>query len=87
MSVEQAKAFIERMKTDEAFHEKVMAIEDAAERLACIQGEGFECTEEEISEIGSAEVGVSTGGNRDGYTPRLCFYTGPACAVVTVDCG
>ena len=27
MSVEQAKAFIERMKTDEAFREKVMSIE------------------------------------------------------------
>ncbi|NTU52273.1 MAG: Nif11-like leader peptide family natural product precursor [Chlorobiaceae bacterium] len=51
MSVEQAKAFIEKMKTDEAFREKVMAIEDTAGRIACIRGEGFECTEEEINEV------------------------------------
>ena len=57
MSVEQAKAFIERMKTDEAFREKVMAIEDKEARIACIQAEGFECTEEEINSVGSAECG------------------------------
>ena len=51
MSAEQAKAFIEKMKTDEAFREKVMSIEDAAGRIACIQSEGFECTEEEINEV------------------------------------
>ena len=50
MSLEQAKALIERMKTDEAFREKVMAIEDAAGRIACIQNEGYECTEKEIND-------------------------------------
>ena len=59
MSVEQAKAFIERMKADEAFREKVMAIEDAAGRLACIQGEGFECTAEEINEAAAEGSGFN----------------------------
>jgi predicted ribosomally synthesized peptide with nif11-like leader len=69
MSVEQAKAFIEKMKTDEAFREKVMSIEDAAGRIACIQSEGFECTEEEINEVvqdgegGSGAVGGFCKGN------------------------
>ena len=61
MSVEQAKAFIERMKSDEAFREKVLAIEDAAGRLACIRGEGFECSLEEINEMDESFTGVEAG--------------------------
>ena len=73
MSVEQAKAFIVRMKTDEAFREKVMAIEDAAGRIACIRGEGFECTEEEINEAGSAGAHLAglSGGHSCGGWLRL----------------
>ena len=79
MSVEQAKAFIERMKTDEAFREKVLAIEDAAGRIACIQGEGFDCTAEEINEgaqecLGCNEaVGGAPHLSRRGYSVRWCF--------------
>jgi predicted ribosomally synthesized peptide with nif11-like leader len=51
MSVEQARLFIERMKSDEAFAKRVMAIEDVAGRLACIQSEGFACNEAEIKEV------------------------------------
>ena len=64
MSVEQAKAFIERMKSDEVFREKVMAIEDAAGRIACIQGEGFDCTAEEMNDAAAdgMELGKVAGG-------------------------
>mgnify|MGYP006291018715 CR=1 FL=1 len=68
MSVEQAKAFIERMKTDEAFREKVMSIEDAASRIACIQGEGFDCTAEEINEVSQEDSSQLAGGGRMGYS-------------------
>jgi predicted ribosomally synthesized peptide with nif11-like leader len=51
MSVEHARLFIEKMKSDEAFAKRVMAIEDVAERLACIQSEGFDCSEAEIKEV------------------------------------
>ncbi|ABB23732.1 Nif11-like leader peptide family natural product precursor [Pelodictyon luteolum] len=61
MSVEQAKAFIEKMKTDEAFHEKIMAIETPEERLNAIEEAGFECTAEEINEAG-VDVAVEIGG-------------------------
>ena len=74
MSVEQAKAFIERMKSDEAFREKVMAIEDAAGRLACIQGEGFDCEAEEINEAVGALAGTDRiiGGDLpSGVTPYI----------------
>ncbi|NTV03199.1 MAG: Nif11-like leader peptide family natural product precursor [Chlorobiaceae bacterium] len=61
MSLEQAKAFIEKMKTDEAFREKIMAIETPEERLKAIAEAGFECTGEEINEAG-ADVGEAAGG-------------------------
>ena len=51
MSLEQARLFIEKMKSDEAFSKRVMAIEDVAARLACIQSEGFACNEAEIKEV------------------------------------
>ncbi|TCD47945.1 Nif11-like leader peptide family natural product precursor [Chlorobium sp. N1] len=51
MSREQAKAFVEKMKTDEAFREKIMAIETPEERLKAIRAAGFECTGEEINEV------------------------------------
>jgi predicted ribosomally synthesized peptide with nif11-like leader len=65
MSVEHAKAFIERMKTDDAFRERVMAIEDAAGRIACIRGEGYDCTVEEINDEGQAPP-VASGAGRLG---------------------
>ncbi|HJO62070.1 MAG TPA: Nif11-like leader peptide family natural product precursor [Desulfobacterales bacterium] len=51
MSIEQAKAFIEKMKTDKAFNDEVMTIEDLNERMAHIAKAGFEFTEEEIKQI------------------------------------
>ncbi|TCD47030.1 Nif11-like leader peptide family natural product precursor [Chlorobium sp. N1] len=61
MSREQAKAFIERMKSDEAFQKKVMAIEDAEERIACIHSEGFLCTLEEINEAANNHIELAAG--------------------------
>ena len=51
MSLDQARLFIENMKSDEAFAKRVMVIEDVAGRLACIQSEGFACNEAEIKEV------------------------------------
>ena len=66
MSLNQARLFIERMKSDEAFSKRVMAIEDVAGRLACIQSEGFACSEAEIKEVAGelsdAELDGAAGG-------------------------
>ena len=51
MSLDQARLFIERMKSDEAFRKRVMDIEDVAGRIACIQSEGFAFSEAEIKEV------------------------------------
>jgi len=61
MSEEQAQAFIAKMKTDEAFHAKVMAVEDVAAHQRLIDDEGFDCAVEEIAAAGEALVGAADG--------------------------
>jgi len=53
MSVDQARAFIEKMKSDEAFCDRIMAIEAVDARLAAASDAGFEFTEAEINEVKS----------------------------------
>ena len=48
MSCEAARAFTERMKSDPAFRDKVLAVADPDERLALVHAEGFDCSAEEI---------------------------------------
>jgi predicted ribosomally synthesized peptide with nif11-like leader len=66
MSLDQARLLIEKMKSDEAFANRVMAIEDVASRIACIQSEGFDCSEAEIKEVSGeltdAELDSAVGG-------------------------
>ena len=54
MSLDKAKVFIEKMKSDVAFKERVLAIEDVAERFNFIKSEGFECSEAEVKEVTGA---------------------------------
>jgi len=61
MSREQAAAFIVKMKTDEAFHARVMALKDAAAHQQLIDDEGFDCTVEESAAAGEAPVGAADG--------------------------
>ena len=56
MSQESAQAFVEKMRSDEAFSAKVMAAEDGAARTAIIRAEGFDCSADEIEAV-SAELG------------------------------
>ena len=53
MSVDQARAFIEKMKSDEAFCDRIMAIEAVDARLAAARDAGFVFTEAEIKEVNS----------------------------------
>jgi predicted ribosomally synthesized peptide with nif11-like leader len=53
MSIEAAKSFIERMKTDEAFAKKVTACKDAEERSEVVREEGFDFTASELREAGT----------------------------------
>jgi predicted ribosomally synthesized peptide with nif11-like leader len=51
MSIESAKAFIERMKTDEEFAKNVMVCKDADTFRSLVQAAGFEFNDEEIREV------------------------------------
>ena len=48
MSIESAKAFIERLKTDEDFRQRVQDAEDREARRALAKAEGFDFGEEDI---------------------------------------
>ena len=80
MSQEAAKAFIEKMKSDDAFRAKVMAEEDVEARLALIGAEGFDCSAEEIGalqELTEAELGGAVGGGEvpgTGDNPGACTW-------------
>lgn len=68
MSIESAKAFIEKMKTDIDFAGKVAACADAQARMALVKAAGFDFTPEEIAglsrELTDQEVDGVTGGWR-----------------------
>ena len=51
MSTEQAQAFVERMKSDDAFRARVLAEEDVAARMEIIGAEGFDCSAAEIEAV------------------------------------
>ncbi len=51
MSLESARAFLERMKTDEDFRNKVTECKDSETRIAWVQQEGFAFTEEDIKAL------------------------------------
>ena len=65
MSEDQVKAFVEKMKSDEAFRAKVMAEEDVEARMTLIGAAGFDCSDEEIAallELGEAQLSGAVGG-------------------------
>ncbi|HHY28044.1 MAG TPA: Nif11-like leader peptide family natural product precursor [Desulfitobacterium dehalogenans] len=53
MSIESAKAFMEKMKTDQDFAKKVMAAKDAEERRVLVKEEGFDFSTAELKEVGA----------------------------------
>ena len=66
MSQEQAQAFIEKMKIDAGFSERIMALDDPQARLQMIHDEGFDCSAEEIEavsdELGKTDLDAVAGG-------------------------
>ncbi len=51
MSMEQARALIDRMKSDESFCKNIFAIEDVDTRWQAINAAGYTCTTEEMGNI------------------------------------
>jgi predicted ribosomally synthesized peptide with nif11-like leader len=82
MSMEQVKTFIKKMKSDEAFSKRIMAIQDTDARFEAILEAGFDFTMEELSEtgkeIGEAELEAVSGGACGGKMACMMF----ACLVI-----
>jgi predicted ribosomally synthesized peptide with nif11-like leader len=81
--MEQVKAFIKKMKSDEAFSKRIMAIEDPDERFQAIVESGFDFTREELTETGKeideAELEAVSGGacgGKGGCMMFACLITG-----------
>ena len=79
MSIESAKAFIERMKTDEEFNNRVSTAEDQKARIALVKAEGFDFSVEDINAVKSE----LTGDDLDAIAGGGCNYD--ACGNV-MDC-
>jgi len=53
MSIESAKAFMERVKNDEDFRKKVGDIATTEERMDYVKKEGFEFSKQELDDVAS----------------------------------
>ena len=71
MSLESARAFMERMKTDEDFRKKVTECKDKEDRMSFVKQTGYDFTAEDIGlvkaeliedELGSVAGGLIPGG-------------------------
>ncbi len=51
MSIESAKAFLERVKNDEDFRKELEGKTSGEERMKFAKAQGFDFTKEEISEV------------------------------------
>ena len=51
MSLDSAKVFIEKMKSDEAFRNRVMTIKGVDERRQFMSSEGFDFTQDEHMQV------------------------------------
>ncbi len=67
MSIESAKAFLERIKTDEDFRKSVGEIATLEERMEFSKGAGFDFTKEEITtlkdELSEGDLDAVAGGS------------------------
>jgi predicted ribosomally synthesized peptide with nif11-like leader len=67
MSIESAKAFLERVKNDEDFRNSVGEITTTEERMEFVKKAGFDFTKEEIekftSELSDEELDKVSGGS------------------------
>jgi predicted ribosomally synthesized peptide with nif11-like leader len=83
MSIESAKAYVERVKTDEEFARRVSEAASREERAEIARSEGFDFTPEElkteIGELSEEELEAVAGGRWCGYTHESepCGECGP----------
>ena len=74
MSVELARAFIDRLKIDQEFYEKIAGVSNTEERMSVAQAAGYDFTAEEIAavkgELCDEELDLIAGGGKGGQCPN-----------------
>ena len=81
MSIESARAYMDRLKTDAAFRERVAAAGDKEARAALVEAEGFAFSAEDINavadELSEDELESAVGGFNECHRAResLTCYT------------
>lgn len=67
MSIESAKDYVAKLKTDREFAGKVKSFADAGKRMAFVKEVGFDFTAEEIKkvdeELSDSDLDAAAGGN------------------------
>ncbi len=78
MSIESAKAFIERIKTDEEFAKQVASKKDKEDRMKFVSEQGFDFTEGEIkdqtAELSEDELKQVNGGITNDMRFYACYW-------------
>ncbi|WP_294344179.1 Nif11-like leader peptide family RiPP precursor [Prosthecochloris sp.] len=59
MSLDQAKAAINKIKTDSSFRDQVMSIVDVSKRIEHLNKAGFQCTLEELDQLIALDLDVA----------------------------
>ena len=79
MSIENAKAFLERVKNDKEFRKAVGEISTKEERMTFIEKAGFEFTKEELDmvtgELKASELEDVAGGGNESRGYLACART------------
>ena len=81
MSMESAKAFMERMKTDEDFRNNVTACKDGETRMKYVEEAGFDFTAEDMelvrAELSDEDITAISGGEQVcGILPPYFYIEG-----------
>jgi predicted ribosomally synthesized peptide with nif11-like leader len=76
MSEQSAQAFIERIKSDAAFRDKVLAEAEPEARLALINAAGYDCSADDIAglsgALSDADLGAVSAGLWDVCSTNTC---------------
>jgi len=75
MSMESAKAFVERMKIDEEFAKKIMAETTGESRMTLACSEGFNFTTEEMDQVKGDLTDEDLDAVAGGLLPAACPKT------------
>jgi predicted ribosomally synthesized peptide with nif11-like leader len=73
MSIEAAKAFIEKVKTDAELAKKVKEAEDADSKLQIAKQEGFEFTAQEAKQVQEELTDEDLDSVAGGWGNSFCF--------------